>query len=303
MSIRSACFAIALLAHVPASVQAQTEPDERVFRALTMDQLEDILRGQKIDYKKSENAKFPGLVYYDFKRGEINIRLTNYHGKDLMLDTQFHTGLALEKLNDWNKKAKFSRVSLHEDKKGAFITLEYNLDIVGGITRGTIVRFLTQFEHEAHDFERFLAGTATASPATPVTPSVVREKVYQPVTDALVEQVLGKLMVEYKKQTGTEGETVYLFTVDGFPLRLFNFGGKDLMITAGFRKIGLEALNKYNVDRKFVRAVYYPMPTERTALESNLDCAAGVTEDMVRYFITVFLPEVKHFSDYVGDPP
>jgi hypothetical protein len=297
MSIRSAYLGLALLAAVPARAHPQPKQDERVFRSLSADQLEDILRGQKIEFKKSENAKSPGRHYYDFKRGTVGVRLTNYNGKDLMLDAQFARGLPLEKLNDWNKKAKFSRVSLHQDAKGAFITLEYNLDVAGGITRGTVVRFLTQFDQEARDFERFLASAAISSP------SVVRQRIYPTVTDALVEQVLDKLKVEYKKQTKPGGETAYDFTVDGFALRLFNHGGKDLMIAAGFRKIGLEAINKYNVDRKFVRAVYYPTPAARTALESNLDCAAGVSEEMVRYFITVFLPEVKHFAGYVADQP
>jgi hypothetical protein len=140
------------------------------------------------------------------------------------------------------------------------------------------------------------AGDSGAPPRQ--SPEIVKA-----VTDGLVEQVLGELKVEYKKHAPEGGATIYDLRVAGFAMRLCNFDGKDLKIAAGFRKITLEAINKYNVDRKFVRVVYYATPAERTALESNLDCAAGVTKDMVRHFITAFLPEVRDFAEYVAEQP
>jgi hypothetical protein len=134
-------------------------------------------------------------------------------------------------------------------------------------------------------------------------PAQSSEEIVKPVTDELVEQILGKLKVEYKKHMPDAGATMYDLQVAGFAMRLWYFDGKDLKIAAGFRRITLEAINKYNVDRKFVRVVYYATPAERTALESNLDCAAGVTEDMVRHFITAFLPEVRDFAEYVAEQP
>ncbi len=255
-----------------------------------------MLSSLRIEFKKSDHAAQSGVHYYDFKRGSFNLRLTYYNGKDLMLDNQFNRGVPLEKLNDWNKKAKFSRASLHQDKQGPFLMLEYNLDLVGGVTRGAIREYLAQFDKECAGFERFLA--TAAAPSQPAL-----EKIEQPVTDALLEKVLGSLKVPYKKTSQANGDTIYDFSVEGVTLRLSNYGGKDLMVAAVFPKISLESINQYNVERKFVRAVSYPNGMERTALESNLDCAAGVSEEMVRYFITVFVPEVKHFAKYIGEHP
>lgn len=298
MSLRNA-FALLLvvIALLPvravAQAEAQTDADQRVYRSVSPDQLEDFLRSQRLEFKKNANAGMAGVFYYDFKRGNHGVRLTYYNGKDLMLDNQLNRNVPLEKLNEWNKKAKFSRASLHQDKQGPFVMLEYNLDLTGGVTLGTLRQFLGQFAQECTAFDGFVA--ATAAPTM--------EKIYVPVTDAVLEQVLDGLKVVYKKNATAKGITLYDFNVDGYALRLYNYGGKDLMIDAVFRKIGLEAINQYNIDRKFVRAVYYATGNERTALESNLDCGAGVSEEMIRYFITVFVPEVKHFAKYVAKQP
>jgi hypothetical protein len=278
-----------------AQAEGQTDADERVFHSLSTEQLEGFLGSQRIDYKKSDNKSLSGVYYYDFKRGSHGLRLTYYNGKDLMLDKQLQRGLPLDKVNDWNKKAKFSRASLHQDQRGPFLMLEYNLDLTGGVTRGTLRQFLAQFEQECAGFDRFIA-EASAAPTL--------EKIYLPVTDALVEQVFGSLKIQFKKNALENGDTTYDFSVDGFKVRLYNYRGKDLMIDAVFRKVDLEALNKYNIDRKFVRAVYYSIKDNQyTALESNLDCTAGATEEMIRYFVTVFVPEVKHFANYLAKQP
>jgi hypothetical protein len=287
---------LALVMALPAFARAQTGPqsdDDRVFRSLAPEQLEEFLASQRIEFKKSAAPKSPGTSYYDFKRGTFNLRLTDYNGKDLMLDNQFNRDLPLAKVNEWNQKAKFSRVSRHQDKAGVFLMLEYNLDLTGGVTRDTLRRFLAQFDQECSGFERFLSSAAVAPPTV--------EKVYLPVTDAVLEQVLLGLKIEFKKSPTADGDTAYDFHVDGIALRLYNYRGKDLMIDAVFRKIGLDAINKYNVDRKFVRAVNYSTGNERSALEANLDCAAGVTEEMIRYFITIFVPEAQQFAKYVGE--
>ena len=83
-------------------------------------------------------------------------------------------------------------------------------------------------------------------------------------------------------------------------LRLTNFGGTDLMIDAQFKNLALETVNDYNLKRKFIRAVAYDIRgTEFTSLETNLDCAGGVSDSIVRYFIRAFSDEVKQFTNYV----
>ena len=69
----------------------------------------------------------------------------------------------------------------------------------------------------------------------------------------------------------------------------------------------LEEVNAYNLKKKFIRVVNYKSKeTEYTALEINLDCEAGVTEQMVRHWIIAFAIDVGTFSDYAkmkrGEP-
>jgi hypothetical protein len=255
-----------------------------------------MLKSEKLEFKKTENAASRGTWFYDFKRGTFNLRLTYFDGKDLMIDNFFARGVPLDKVNDWNKKAKFSRASLHRDKEGEYLMLEFNLDVVGGITRGNVKQFIARFEQECGNFDRFI-GTAAANP-NPIPAAV--DKIHGQVTAAVIEQILKNLKADYKKQGGAVGDT-YDFKLDGISVRLTNFNGKDLMIDAVFPKSGLAALNKYNIDRKFVRAVYYNVKgNEYTALESNLDCVAGVTDEMIRYFVTNFAADARHFSEYLG---
>ncbi len=89
------------------------------------------------------------------------------------------------------------------------------------------------------------------------------------------------------------------FALADHNLRLYNFGGKDLMIDVHFKKVSLEDANRYNFNRKFVRVVNYKgKDVEYTALEGNLDCEAGVTEGMIRHWILSFGEDVRHFADY-----
>jgi hypothetical protein len=295
--------ALAAVALLPARAPAQGFGDDRVYRFLTTDQLEDFLSSYQIQFKKTENFTLRGVYYYDFKRDNFNVRLTYFDGKDLMIDNMFSKAVSLDKVNEWNKKAKFSRASSHKDNVGEFVMLEYNLDVLGGITKGTIRQMITQFDQECKNFERFLG---TGGAVNPNPPPVVggNEKVLKPVTTATLEQILKNLNVQFQRRNDANNTTMYDFDMDGVKLRLYTYNGQDLMIDAVFRKVNLAALNKYNVDRKFVRAVAYNnMGNEYTSLEANLDCMAGVTEGMIRHFITAFVQDAKHFSNYLNNQP
>jgi hypothetical protein len=288
---------------LPGRADAQERGDDRVYRSLTTEQLENILTGHNVQFKKTEDQKQRGTIYYDFKRGNYNVRLTYFDGKDLMIDNIFNRPIPLDKINDWNKKAKFSRASWHKDNLGEFVMLEYNLDILGGVTRGNIRQFINQFDAECGNFDRFL-GTVAAKPNPPAVGAAEGEKVHAPVSNAVLEHVLKDLNVQFQKKDAPDGATIFDFKMNGFGLRLYNYSGKDLMVDATFRKTDLATVNKYNVDRKFVRAVAYNTGgNEYTALESNLDCVAGVTEGMIRHLIVEFVRDVQHFSDYLNKLP
>jgi len=228
--------------------------------------------------------------------------MTYFDGKDLMIDNMFSRSVSLDKLNEWNKKAKFSRASANKDKVGDYVMLEYNLDVIGGVTKGTIRQMITQFDVECNNFDRFI-NLGGGNPNPPPVPAV-GEKILLPVTANAVEQVLRGLNVQFQKKVNPNGDATYDFNMNGFTMRLYNYNGKDLMVDAVFPKANLTALNKYNIDRKFIRAVAYNNNgKEHTSLESNLDCAAGVSEGMIRHFLTAFGQDVQHFSNYLNNPP
>jgi hypothetical protein len=296
------CVALAIggavLSVLPGRGGAQGLGDDRVYRYMSTDQLEDILKAQNVAFQKSQNLSEKGTYLYVFKRGGYTLRLTYLDGKELVLDNVYAKAATLDRLNEWNKKARFCRASLHQDNAGPLITLQYSLDIVGGITRGTIRQFLNQFVDECGRFESFIGAAAGVEPAAG------SETLYQVVTGDVIEQILRKQSITFQKKAGTEGTVAYDFTLGGYPLRLTSYGGKDLMIDAIFKKLSLRAVNDYNVNRKFVRAVYYNTGSkEYTALESNFDCTAGVTEDMVRFFVAIFPTECKTFAAYVNNQP
>ena len=95
------------------------------------------------------------------------------------------------------------------------------------------------------------------------------------------------------------GVMMFDFELGGHNLRLYNFGGKDLMIDTHFKKVSLDEANRYNLSRKFMRVVNYKgKDVEYTALECNLDCEAGVTEGMIRHWINSFGEDARLFADY-----
>ena len=95
------------------------------------------------------------------------------------------------------------------------------------------------------------------------------------------------------------GVMMFDFELNGHKLRLYNFGGKDLMMDVRFRKVSLEDTNRYNLNRKFIRVVNYKgKDTEYTSLEINLDCEVGLSEGMIRHWILSFGEDAQLFAEY-----
>lgn len=87
------------------------DDDNKVYRNVTADKLESILKDLKITFQKIK-GKDEGILFYDFERNNFKIRLHNYHGKDLWIDAHFTDKLKLDEINRWNIQAKFSRAVL-----------------------------------------------------------------------------------------------------------------------------------------------------------------------------------------------
>jgi hypothetical protein len=286
-AIRTTLLACAAVVLLPAVAPAQ-----EVFKEVSAQRLEGILGNMGIQYKKFDAGN--GVTYYDFTSKNLILRLTNFNGKDLMIDI-YLPAIDTKAVNDWNMKAKFSRVYLRKDAKGKdSVVLASNLDVTGGVTEDTIKHFIRGFDKE-------IAAFGTAS-----TPAVGQDEVFKGIPTARLEKILDGMKITYKK--GSMGKDVwYDFTknVGGkdYFVRLTNFDEQDLMIDAWFPTSTVAKVNYWNVKRSYVRAVLYPASGNtqaHTALEANLDCVGGTADSIIRYFITTFDQEVRDFDNYLS---
>ncbi len=130
----------------------------KVFRNVGNDAVEKVLHSLALKFEKGEK-KFKDdstIAFYDFKRHDRSYRLNNY-GTDLWLECIFDKNLKLEDVNRWNAEAKFSRAVQLVDAKGKVtISLESQLDCLGGVTEAMIKQFVDRFDEETGKFVKTL---------------------------------------------------------------------------------------------------------------------------------------------------
>lgn len=280
-------FAFAFLAFERTAGRVHAQ--EKAFKEISVEQTEAVLKSIGYEFRKFDGKKPEDPVLFDFKRGAYEIRLYWFQGKDLMLDSVFRA-VPLERLNEWNTRAKFSRACLQKDAKGNFATLESNFDVSGGVAENAVKQYLLAFEAELKSFDRFLGGMSSGE-----------DDLYEGVVADRLENIFKAQSIVFKKQEiPQKNVTVYELTIGKIPIRLVNFGGKDLMLESKYAKIPLAAANQYNLDRKFIRVVNYEAKgSESTSLEASLDCEAGTTDAILRRFILAYEEETREFADYV----
>jgi hypothetical protein len=144
-----ALFSTALLAF--AAPEPEVGP---VATSMPPEKLEPILDKLEIKYKKTAGKK-DGIYFYDFRRGGLSVRLHNYDGQDLWIDSTFTEPLALEDVNKWNVRAKFSRAVLIPGDEKVTVSLEAQLDCVGGVTDAMVRQFIRRFDGELAQFSAY----------------------------------------------------------------------------------------------------------------------------------------------------
>ncbi len=128
----------------------------KVTRSITNDAIEKILQGLDLKYQKGERKdKDNNVVYFDFQRGDSKVRLLNY-GTDLWLESTTDKKVRLEEINRWNAEAKFSRLVLIEEKDKTVLSLESQLDCLGGVTEAMIKQYINRFDEDAKKFAKFV---------------------------------------------------------------------------------------------------------------------------------------------------
>jgi Putative bacterial sensory transduction regulator len=270
-------------------VQAQ---EQRVFPALTPAQLESTLKAGKVEFNKIADKK-ANTFFYDFKAKAFNLRLYYLDGKQLLMDTLF-PALPLEKLNDWNLGSNLSRAALGKDEMGgAFTVIGSQLSLRGGVTDGAIREFMYTFIEEVGQFQALIRDSDNRKEA-------LKEFAFKELPALKLDKMLDDLKIKYAKSPLANGAFAYQYKVGSANVVLTNWG-KDLMLEAKFPKMTLEKVNQYNVNRKFIRTVSYNNKNgEFTTLEANLNFQGGVTDSIVRNFISVFEEDVNEFSQYVA---
>lgn len=128
---------------------------QEVYRNVSAEKLRSLLKELKIDYREVP-SKNEGIVYYHFKHDNHDIRLHNYNGKDLWIDCIFADKLTPEQVNRWNIRAKLSRAVFIRDGTQETVSLESQIDCLGGVTDPIIKRFITRFNGELDGFARFI---------------------------------------------------------------------------------------------------------------------------------------------------
>jgi Putative bacterial sensory transduction regulator len=148
----------------------------------------------------------------------------------------------------------------------------------------------------------WLGATALIVLAWPATGVAQKVKVFQMITTDHLEATLKDLGIKYKKAPGLPpvGGFDYNFVRNNLAMRIHYFNGSDLWIDAPFAKIAPDDINQWNRQARLSRAVLISGGFFVTSsLEAQLPCAGGVTEGMIRQFITNFEKEVQNFSTFV----
>jgi len=134
---------------------AAAQSQETVYRHVSSDKLEAVLKELNISHQKSAGKK-DGIFVYDYERKGVKVRLYNYSGEDLWVESDYTEKATLDLANRWNMRAKFSRAVLVNDGKLATLSLESQIDCTLGITEGMMREFIRRFDGEILAFGEFL---------------------------------------------------------------------------------------------------------------------------------------------------
>jgi hypothetical protein len=134
---------------------ADAQTTEKVYRSFTPEQVGSFLTDLEIKFAKNQPKDTPRDVDFEFRRKGFDLRLTLREGKMLWIAAYFPK-VPLEKINDWNVKAKFTRAVLVHIANKDYTAVEAQLDINGGCTGGMAKQFIRRFDDEVANFDRFI---------------------------------------------------------------------------------------------------------------------------------------------------
>ena len=128
---------------------------ELVSQNISSEKLEAVLKDLGITYQK-EAGKKERIFSYRFERQGRKVRLHNYGGEDLWIETDFADKASLDLVNRWNMRTKFSRAVLVNGGERATVSLESQIDCSLGVTDGMVRQFVQRFDAEIEAFISFV---------------------------------------------------------------------------------------------------------------------------------------------------
>jgi hypothetical protein len=133
--------------------------------------------------------------------------------------------------------------------------------------------------------------TATARPAS-------AQEIMSSVSGKKMESILGDMGLEFEKKS----DTSWRVDLDGKKVLLIMANDNtDAQLYIGFGDVTVKAsqMNTWNSEHRFGRA--YADDDSNPVLESDLDFAGGVTEDIIKAWVKLFGQQVKSYMKFLND--
>jgi hypothetical protein len=134
---------------------AEAQTTDKVYHSFAPEQVATFLTDLEIKFTKNQPKDTPRDVDFEFRRKGFDLRLTLREGKMLWIAAYFPK-TSLEKINDWNVKAKLSRAVLVRIANKDYAAVEAQLDVGGGCTDNMAKQFIRRFDDEVANFDRFI---------------------------------------------------------------------------------------------------------------------------------------------------
>jgi len=133
--------------------------------------------------------------------------------------------------------------------------------------------------------------TAAARPAS-------AQEIMSSVSGKHMESILSGMGLDYEKKSDTSWRVVL---DDKKVLLIMANDNTDAQLYIGFGdvKVNAKQMNEWNSNHRFGRA--YADDDENPVLESDLDFAGGVTDDIIQAWIKLFGSQVKSYIKFLND--
>ena len=127
---------------------------------------------------------------------------------------------------------------------------------------------------------------------------VAAQEIMSSVSAKHMESILKSMDLEFEKRS----DTSWRVDLDGKKvLLIMGNDNTDAQLYIGFgdTQVNAKQMNQWNADHRFGRA--YADDDGNPVLESDLDFAGGVTDDIIKAWIKLYAAQVKSYIKFLSD--